>query len=165
MPSQRCLTTAARLTLALCVCAGLSALTVSAGCASTAKDSASARGFNTVCPVSSEPINSPVTRTYKGETVAFCCDGCAKKFDSADAAAKAEIMNTAASKTPAINGMCPIGEDPITTADYHRVHQGKVIAFCCPGCSDKFDEGDAAFRNQVAAKAMTPEFIKQPAAR
>lgn len=37
--------------------------------------------FNTVCPVSTEPIeNSKFTYEYKGKTYAVCCNSCLKKI-------------------------------------------------------------------------------------
>ena len=36
---------------------------------------------NTVCPVSGEEIDSKVTVAYNGETYAFCCKNCLKKFN------------------------------------------------------------------------------------
>jgi len=50
----------------------------------TVKDSSktveTGKAFNTICPVSSEDIDSEITYTYKGKTYAFCCNKCLKKF-------------------------------------------------------------------------------------
>jgi hypothetical protein len=41
---------------------------------------------NTACPIMGSPLPATVsaglTRTYKGQAVAFCCPGCPEKWDS-----------------------------------------------------------------------------------
>jgi len=36
--------------------------------------------FNTVCPVSGEPVDQKITYTYKNVTYALCCKTCLAKF-------------------------------------------------------------------------------------
>ena len=46
----------------------------------SSKTMAGGKAFNTICPVSSEDIDSEITYTYNGKTYAFCCNKCLKKF-------------------------------------------------------------------------------------
>jgi len=57
---------------------------------------------NTVCPLSGEDLGSKdhtadVVRTYNGENVGFCCDGCGKKFDKMSDEKKAATLTSAKS--------------------------------------------------------------------
>jgi YHS domain-containing protein len=56
--------------------------TASASAAPSAQTSTKA--VNTVCPVSGDTvgdIGKPVYAQYKGQTIAFCCKDCLKKFN------------------------------------------------------------------------------------
>jgi YHS domain-containing protein len=37
--------------------------------------------LNAKCPVSGDDADKTVTKTYKGRTIAFCCNDCVKDFD------------------------------------------------------------------------------------
>jgi hypothetical protein len=68
-------------TLALLACGGVASLLT--GC-QTAKSSshANAGHVNSRCPLMPEhPIDKSVTVDYKGQKVAFCCDGCISEWD------------------------------------------------------------------------------------
>jgi YHS domain-containing protein len=41
-----------------------------------------AKATNTKCVVSGEDIDATVTTVYKGQTYAFCCEDCVKKFNA-----------------------------------------------------------------------------------
>ena len=74
------------------VLVGLFSLT---GCSSTqtqANSGGAAAPINTACPFSGEKVDSKVTSSYNGKTVAFCCAGCKGKFDKADAKAQADMV-------------------------------------------------------------------------
>ena len=47
----------------------------------TAEGGESASAVNAKCPYSGNPVNLSVTADYKGRTVAFCCGGCAGKWN------------------------------------------------------------------------------------
>jgi YHS domain-containing protein len=51
---------------------------------------------NTMCPIGGHDANAQLTRTYKGTTVAFCCEGCTDEFDKGTDAFKADIVAKAA---------------------------------------------------------------------
>lgn len=66
-----------------------------AGCQSAEKTQASTTAVNQMCPIGNDPIdpaNQPLTRVYKGKTIAFCCDGCTSNYDGMTDAGKAEIL-------------------------------------------------------------------------
>ena len=93
-----------------------------------------------MCPIKTNRKANPgiTAKNEKGETVAFCCNGCKNKFTAAlPASAKKAAM--AAKKTAPLNEMCPIKPDrradPAITA---KNEKGETVAFCCNGCKNKF---------------------------
>lgn len=48
------------------------------GCASKGKTTVHAKPVNTICPVGKDPVGDAPTllTTHRGQTVAFCCEGC-----------------------------------------------------------------------------------------
>lgn len=56
---------------------------------------ASGAAMNANCPFSNNPANASITRSYKGQNVGFCCNGCSGKWDKmsdADRDAKLATM-------------------------------------------------------------------------
>lgn len=53
-----------------------------AGCSSSskAKDDGAAMSVNKTCPIMGGDVDQGIATTYKGDKVAFCCDGCETKF-------------------------------------------------------------------------------------
>lgn len=92
---------------------------------------------NTVCPVSGKDIDAEKTVFHKGQTVAFCCGNCPKKFEADPAKFSAKIK----ADNPA-NDKCPIsGEDvDAETAVAHT----EEIGFCCEKCLAKFEKDPVA---------------------
>jgi hypothetical protein len=72
------------------------------GCQSTKTTDAGAevRTVNSTCPVAgnawsengSKTRPAALTRTYKGDTVGFCCQGCASKWDAMTDAERAQKL-------------------------------------------------------------------------
>lgn len=63
-------------------------------CAEKAK---SVSSVNNVCPIGGDELDAKnvptnLSRTYNGQTIGFCCEGCVGKFDNADAAGKGKIL-------------------------------------------------------------------------
>ncbi len=55
--------------------------------------------FNTMCPVSDEPVDPAApTRQYAGKTVGFCCDHCPAKWDKATVAERDAMLAKIAAK-------------------------------------------------------------------
>lgn len=144
----------------MCSVLGL-ALTGALGADSPKKEIAKkAKPVNAVCPVTDDKADPAITTTYKGKTIAFCCEDCVKDFNKAPtkfikkveaeeaknkkAGKKGE--KPAADKTKAVNTLCPVEKenavDPtVATSSY----QGKTIGFCCEDCIKKFDSNPAAY--------------------
>jgi|GEM_PF-5849081 YHS domain-containing protein len=134
---------------------------------------APAVGTQATCPVSGDvfPVQANSTRSeHKGLHYAFCCKGCKAKFDAAPlkfitarstcagkaaaapaAPAAADGVSTFFDAPPAVGSQarCPVGKKVFTvTANSARAtHNGKHVAFCCPGCKGKFDAKPQAFAN------------------
>lgn len=115
---------------------------------------------NAVCPVTDEKADPANTTTYKGKTIAFCCEDCVKDFnkeptkfikkveaeEAKNKKAGKKGEKPAADKTKPVNTLCPIEKehavDPtVATSTY----QGKTIGFCCEDCIKKFDLDPAAY--------------------
>jgi len=96
--------------------------------------------INKKCPIKTGRDANPniTAKNAKGETVAFCCNGCKNKFMAAlPASAKKAAM--ASKKVGPLNEMCPVKPDrradPSITA---KDSKGETVAFCCNGCKNKF---------------------------
>jgi YHS domain-containing protein len=131
------------------------------------KEDAKAKPINAKCPVEHEDIDPEITTTYKGKTVAFCCESCIKDFKkdpekymkqiaadnkkaeeekkagkdkgkSAEKDAKAEGKSDAkAVKT--VNTVCAVNPDDAVDPTVTTRYKGKLIGFCCEDCQKKFD--------------------------
>lgn len=141
-----------------------------AGCAKVAFafDAAPAVGTQATCPVSGDvfPVQANSTRSEQGgKHYAFCCKGCKAKFD-ADPAKFIAARSTCSEKAvaspeaggevavsfdaqPAVGtqARCPLSKKVFTVSDKTTFasHNGKHVAFCCPGCKGKFEATPQAF--------------------
>ena len=95
---------------------------------------------NEMCPIKPDRRADPAitAKNEKGETIAFCCNGCKNKF-TATLPAPAQKASMASAKSSPLNEMCPIKPDrradPAITA---KNEKGETVAFCCNGCKNKF---------------------------
>lgn len=70
-----------------------------------AAPTASVATINTKCPIGGDDFDNKshsaaLTRTYKGQNIGFCCEGCVKKFDAKKDAEKDAVLAAAtANKT------------------------------------------------------------------
>ena len=75
-----------------------SALTLTA-CSSAPKDDtaqiASFEPINTICPLGGHEVDAenPLTTTYAGHTIAFCCEGCAEAWPSETDESKQQMLS------------------------------------------------------------------------
>ena len=106
--------------------------------------------INTVCPVSGKLADRTKTTVHEGKIVAFCCDDCKASFikDPKPHLAKlAQLANPPPGNlglAKAINTECPVsGKDVDPTKT--RLHDGKLVAFCCDDCKAKFDQDPKPF--------------------
>lgn len=84
--------------------AGLILSAALAGCAcdkaGASGESTKSTAINTVCPIGGHDAEATIVRTWKGQNIAFCCDGCTAKWDKMADAQKDEILTLAqANKT------------------------------------------------------------------
>ena len=67
-------------------------------CSSTQEDdiaqTASLEPINTICPLGGHEVDAenPLTTTYKGYTIAFCCEGCAEAWPGEEETLKDEML-------------------------------------------------------------------------
>lgn len=81
----------------------IASATVLAGCNNDKSLDTNANGkamaaVNTKCPYSGQPANADIASEFKGQKVAFCCNGCKSKFDKGTDADKAAKLATAMAK-------------------------------------------------------------------
>jgi len=112
--------------------------------------------INKKCPIkTTRDANPSITaKNEKGETVAFCCNGCKNKFFAALPPAVKQTQ-MAAMKPTQLNEMCPIKPDrradPSITA---KNAKGETVAFCCNGCKNKFAAAPPAMDSNMAKSMM-----------
>lgn len=113
---------------------------------------------NDVCPIGKETIDLTVqTISYEGSTVGFCCAMCAGKFEAWDKAKKDEFVATF-QNAARVNTACPMTEEAVDESSPAVVFMAKKVAFCCKGCTRKWDlmtnaqKADKVKSLQAAAK-------------
>ena len=112
--------------------------------------------INQKCPIkTTRDINPNITaKNEKGETVAFCCNGCKNKF-MASLPASAKNAQMASSKSEPLNEMCPIKPDRRADPDITAKNsKGETVAFCCNGCKNKFAASQPAMGNNMMMAGM-----------
>lgn len=112
---------------------------------------------NGLCPVMQRPVTKQGGRaTYMGEQIGFCCPGCIAKFQAdpvrymnamrREPAKYAYVskgptlaqMTHAANAARSANGRCPVMGNLVAPNGGSVTYKGQQIAFCCPGCIEKF---------------------------
>ena len=96
--------------------------------------------LNKMCPLkpNREAKSSITALNEKGETVAFCCNGCKNKF-TASLPPAAQKASMAAKTLSPLNEMCPIKPDRRADPDITAKNsKGETVAFCCNGCKNRF---------------------------
>ncbi|MDG1326536.1 MAG: DUF1549 domain-containing protein [Opitutales bacterium] len=112
--------------------------------------------LNKKCPIKTTRDADPsiTAKNEKGETVAFCCNGCKNKFLAA-LPPRVKQTQMAAMKSAPLNEMCPIKPDrradPSITA---KNAKGETVAFCCNGCKNKFAAAPPAMVSNMAKSMM-----------
>jgi len=112
--------------------------------------------INKKCPIKTGRDANPniTAKNAKGETVAFCCNGCKNKFTAAlPPSVKKAVM--ASKKVGPLNEMCPVKPDrradPSITA---KDSKGETVAFCCNGCKNKFAASQPAPNSAMSGMNM-----------
>jgi hypothetical protein len=111
---------------------------------------------NKKCPIKTTRDANPniTAKNEKGETVAFCCNGCKNKFMAAlpPSAKKTEM---ASMKAAPLNEMCPIKPDRRADPDITAKNaKGEMVAFCCRGCKNKFSAAQPAMNENMMMAGM-----------
>ena len=112
--------------------------------------------LNKKCPIKTTRDADPsiTAKNEKGETVAFCCNGCKNKFLAA-LPPRVKQTQMAAMKSAPLNEMCPIKPDrradPSITA---KNAKGETVAFCCNGCKNKFAAAPPAMVSNMTKSMM-----------
>ena len=105
--------------------------------------------INEKCPIKTNRDANPniTAKNEKGETVAFCCNGCKNKF-MASLPASVGKMEMASQKAATLNEMCPIKPDRRADPDITAKNsKGETVAFCCKGCVNKFTAAQPAMND------------------
>jgi hypothetical protein len=117
---------------------------------------------NKKCPIKTTRDANPniTAMNEKGETVAFCCNGCKNKFMAAlPASAKKNEM--ASMKAAPLNEMCPIKPDRRADPDITaKDSKGETVAFCCKGCVNKFAAAQPAMNENSMMANMGMDSAK-----
>lgn len=118
-------------------------------CAQCAMAQKAAKGFaNVRCPIMNtaldlDKVPAELTRTWKGEKVAFCCAGCPAAWDKLSDAEKDAKLNAVRAPAGVVNKRCPIMGSVLDPAkvpqELTRVWKGQKVGFCCAGCPAAWD--------------------------
>lgn len=101
----------------------------------------------TTCVMSGKELGAnPVVKVIGNRAVAFCCEGCPKKFSEDVAAnmAKLDEAIKAAEKPVNDGGACPVSGKALGAGAVTKVYGTEVVSFCCGGCPKKFEQNMAA---------------------
>jgi hypothetical protein len=115
--------------------------------------------INEKCPIkTSKDANPNITaKNEKGETVAFCCNGCKNKF-MASLPASAMKQEMASMKPQELNEMCPVKPDRRADPDITvKNSKGETVALCCNGCKSKFSATEAMMSSDTMSQMATNE--------
>jgi len=134
---------------------------------------AACKSVNAICPVMGNLVKPDGgSATYEGETIAFCCPGCVKKFN-ADPTRYMDLMRLNApkywyvSKKPAVvpmrkakaalksaNGRCPVMGKLVVADGGTATYGDQTIAFCCPGCAPRFKKDPEKYMRLMRADPL-----------
>jgi len=148
--------------------AALDALDQAKVLVTVARQALAPRFVNVVCPMKGkriDPANVPenLIREYKGQLVAFCCDGCPQAWDSLSDSEKDAKLAAAMAPPPAkvVNGVCPIMGtriDPAKVPDsLTRLYKGQKVGFCCAACPPAWDSLSDSEKDAKLAAAMAKQ--------
>jgi uncharacterized membrane protein YraQ (UPF0718 family)/YHS domain-containing protein len=107
--------------------------------------------FDPVCGMQVRTADAPAQRVHEGETVYFCSDRCAERFEANRSrhtrpGARPEGMGEPVTLGPepappgvaAVDPVCGMTVDPVRAPE-HRRHGDTDHWFCSPGCAESFD--------------------------
>ena len=125
---------------------------------------------NGLCPVMQKPVTKAGgSAEYRDERIGFCCPPCAEKFRAdpvryldrmrvnpakyayAPTGPTLAAMTKAARAVSSANGLCPVMERLVTPAGGSTTYKEQKIAFCCKGCSAKFEADPERYMRAMRA--------------
>ncbi len=108
------------------------------------------------CPISGEPADPEITVEHKGEKVAFCCGGCAKKFKAKPERFKAKLAAAYTYQTK-----CPVMGKDINPKSFTTLKSGEKIYYCCPGCDGKLRGNPDKYAEALEAQGFFVNWEKE----
>lgn len=132
-----------------------------------------AGSVNGRCPVMGNLVTpGGGSSVYAGEKIAFCCPGCAGKFDAdpvrymdrmrinprkygyVSTKPTLAAMREAKRSANSSNGRCPVMGRAVTPTGGAATYQGQRIAFCCPPCAAKFKADPQRYMRRMRADPL-----------
>lgn len=98
------------------------------------------------CPFTGRDLNPDTAIDVKGVKVAFCCNNCKKKAESADDPVSTVFASLKKGFT--LQTTCPVSGKPIKP-EHSVTYEGKKVYFCCPGCPGKFESNPQAYLKKL----------------
>ena len=142
------------------------------------KAKAALKSANGRCPVMGRlVVAGGGTATYGKQTIAFCCPGCAPQFEKspekylrlmrADPLAYAydrpgptnAQLRAARESVKSANGLCPVMGRLVTATGGAATYKEQDIAFCCPGCAEKFHADPEAYMAKMRAEPAVYGYV------
>lgn len=99
------------------------------------------------CIISGKELgDAPAVHVIGNRAVAFCCEGCPKKFKEDVPANMAKLDEAVKAEEDPVNegGVCPVSGKALDEAAVAKVYGTDVVAFCCGGCPKKFEQNISA---------------------
>jgi YHS domain-containing protein len=104
------------------------------------------------CPLSGKPISKDAKVEHDGQTVFFCCSGCAGKFEKEPAKYKGKLASSYTYLQPAV---CPVSGKPVNFAVKPVMTDDGPVYLCCKGCAGKIEKDSAPYASKVAEQRKT----------
>lgn len=107
---------------------------------------------NAKCPVLGGDAQKDVYTISKGKVYHFCCASCIPKFKKEPARYMKSVKSAPADEQTKYeidgNEKCPIMGNPVDK-NISAVKDEKVYYFCCPGCIEKFLDGETGAQSVI----------------
>lgn len=134
---------------------------------------AACKSVNAICPVMGNLVQTNGgSATYGGERIAFCCPGCAKKFNADPTRYMDSMrlnppkywyvtkkpgvvpMRKAKAAVKSANGRCPVMGKPVVAKGGSATYGKQRIAFCCPPCEVRFKQDPEKYMRLMRADPL-----------
>ncbi len=112
------------------------------------------------CPISGKPIDKKVSIKHNGETVYFCCAGCAPKFEKDPKEYASKLADSYTYQTK-----CPVMGGDIDPTAFSTLPGGRKVFYCCPGCDKPFLADPARYASKLEAQGFKIDLDKMKSDR